>query len=378
MWVGYFNLANLLIFFLAVTTYTRMGGSRGGRAAIPSCLVLLLGMILGVMFTTTLTFHLQWCAAGLTSRDQDRRLRWSPGSFTQRLSATQRCVCGDELVALEKKASADRKHSLLAGNPSAAANGWPSEPPVLVVDGGRRPNRTDKPVASSLHNDGRGAMKMGLLVSVVSKQGQPQWVESVYDTWGRDANQVLMFVGDNFNLSDPSARGLPLVKLPGLQQVGGVNILVPVLRYLSQHYLSTHYWFMVAVDNSYVRVDKLQQLLSQLNPMEVLYLGRAASGRIEEAEKLGLKPHERYCLGTSGIVLSSALLAEMSGHLEHCLQEGAGVPEDVALGKCISAVLGVQCTQTDKVIYNSQPSMIFIALSELPGGRGSRRDRMCM
>ena len=194
-----------------------------------------------------------------------------------------------------------------------------------------------------------GTAMEGLVVGVVSKQGRPQWLESVYDTWGRDASQLRMFVGDNFNFSHPSARGLPLVRLSGGQNVGGVSMLLTALQYLSEHYLPTHPWFMLTVDNTYVRIDRLQQLLSQLNPTEMLYLGRSATGRKEEAKKLGLKPHEHYCLGSSGIVLSSALLLNLRGHLKECLSEHNDIPEDVSLGKCISAALNIQCTQTDRV-----------------------------
>lgn len=193
-----------------------------------------------------------------------------------------------------------------------------------------------------------------LVVAVLSTHSQPEWAESAYEMWGRDAKQLLIFVGDNFNYSDSSAQGLPLVRLTGAGGQGhsvgaahSANTMLSLLQYLSDHYLPSHQWFMLALVDSYVRMDRLEQLLTQLNPKEMLYLGRSATGRKEDVEMLDLKPHESYCLGSSGLVLSSALLKGLKEHLEKC--RGEGVPGDVALGKCISRNLGLQCTQSLQV-----------------------------
>lgn len=324
------------------------------RRFFPSWVVLLFGVLVGATLTTTLTFHLQWCASIAAGEERVVRMPSFPLTVTQRL-VNERCLCGEELVALEKKVTINRNPSSdqapILESRQAAADGDIS----VVLDSrqlGQRNNFTAKPMASPLHqNEEKPHTMEGLVVGVVSKQGRAQWLESVYDTWGRDAGQLLMFVGDNFNYTHPSARGLPLVRLPGVHtevNVGGANMLVSALQYLSERYVSTHHWFMLVVDNSYVRVDRLQQLLSQLSPMEILYLGRSAAGKKQQLTKLGLKPHERYCLGTSGIVLSSALLSELKGHFGNCMH-GTGLPEDVELGKCISAKLDIQCTQSDKV-----------------------------
>ena len=84
-------------------------------------------------------------------------------------------------------------------------------------------------------------------------------------------------------------------------------------------------------------------------------MGRWATGRNSEAAKLGLKPHEKYCLGSSGIVLSSALLSKLEKVLKKCWEtEGVEIPDDVILGKCISRHLDIQCAQEDSVRINVQ------------------------
>lgn len=336
------------------------------RRHFPTWLVLLFGVLVGVTFTTTLSFHLQWCAA--ISMGEERAVRM-PAMTLPRVQQhlDQRCACGEELEALEGKGRA-----LLETEAELAALKKKLGTDASVLESHQEPAQGDfglpvvdaselvqerilaaKPQTSPLHRiEPSKPTKEGLVVGVVSRQASPEWAETVYDTWGRDAGQLLIFVGDDFNHTHPSARGLPMVRLPGGHAdagVKGINMMVSALIYLSEHHLSTHRWFMLAVDNSYVRIDRLQQLLSQLSPLELLYLGRAATGRKDEAEKLGLKPHERYCLGSSGVVLSSALLSQVKGDLAACMHSSGHVPEDVELGKCISAKLGIQCTQSDTV-----------------------------
>lgn len=339
------------------------------RRHIPTWLVLLFGVLVGVTFTTTLTFHLQWCAAISAGGDRPVRMPVMALPLTQHHPREeQRCVCGEELDALERQETALleaqtelaglRKRLGADSNPAPVldSNQAPLEGDLGVsVDAGelvQRRHVSAKTPTSDLHrNEPSKPSKEGLVVGVVARQANPEWVESVHDTWGRDAGQLLIFVGDDFNHSHPSARGLPLVRLPGAHAdagVKGANMILSAFLYLSKHYLSTHRWFMLTVDNSYVRIDRLQELLSQLSPLELLYLGRAATGRKDQADKLGLKLHERYCLGSSGVVLSSALLSQVKGQLAGCMG-GAGVPEDVELGKCISANAGIQCTQSDTV-----------------------------
>lgn len=158
----------------------------------------------------------------------------------------------------------------------------------------------------------------------------------------------MIFVGEkNFNYNDSRIRGLPIVP------VAPDNIIQSVLRYLIEHRLDGNTWFLLAQDDSYVRLRELEGFLSRLDPSRLHYVGRWATGRASEAAELGLKPHERYCLGSSGIVLSSALVYKLEKSLKQCWSmddgDGRGIPEDVALGKCISRNLDIQCSQDQTV-----------------------------
>ena len=190
--------------------------------------------------------------------------------------------------------------------------------------------------------------RVHLVVSVMSSRGQPEWVESVFENWAKDAEQLLIFVGGNFNHSDSRVHGLPVVPLPSSGGEGGSSMLLGTLRYLLHHRLLNNTWFLLAQDDSYVRLHKLENFLFGLDPSVPQYLGRWAKGRASEVDKLGLKPHERYCLGSSGIVLNSALLHKLKSWLSEC-NLGEGFPGDVALGKCISRNLDIQCSLDDTV-----------------------------
>ncbi len=158
------------------------------------------------------------------------------------------------------------------------------------------------------------------------------------------------------------ATGLPLVKVPGVSDVEPYSVtkLFQVLQYLSSNYLLSSKWFLLAPDNVYVRLDKLETVLHGMDHSSLVYLGHSAKGRSEDSGKLSLLPHEQYCLGNTGIVLSNGLLGALSAHLEACQSGvvsggsgGVGTWPDVELGKCISRMIDTQCSSSEEVRLNT-------------------------
>ena len=175
---------------------------------------------------------------------------------------------------------------------------------------------------------------------------------TIYDTWGTLTNRIAFFVGDDCDVSIPMATGLPLVKVPGVsdEEPYSATKMFQVLQYLSSNYLLSSKWFLLAPDNVYVRLEKLETLLQGMDHSSLVYLGHSAKGRPEDSGKLSLLPHESYCLGNTGIVLSNGLLGALSAHLEACANgvmnggsAGLGTWPDVELGKCISRTINTQC-----------------------------------
>lgn len=184
---------------------------------------------------------------------------------------------------------------------------------------------------------------------------------AVYDTWGGSVSQIMFFVGADCNTSQPHIQDLPVVKLPGIPDTvyPPQKKMFAVLHYIHDHYLGEFQWFMRADDDVYVRGDKLENLLGTLNPSELIYLGLAGMGKAEDIDRLGLRPHERYCMGGPGVIFSKAVLKKVAPYLDHCMsavdqynEEHPANPwynEDVELGRCVSRSINVQCSTSAEV-----------------------------
>lgn len=225
----------------------------------------------------------------------------------------------------------------------------------------QRPQKLGRPRTLS----GEYQVRKKLLVGIMTAEKYlPTRARAVYETWGTSVTEILFFVGADCNTSHPAVRHLPIVKLPGIPD----NVYPPqkkvfaVLQYMKEHYLEKFQWFMRADDDIYIRGDKLQDLLSSFNPNEMIYLGRAGTGKAEDIKRLGLRSHERYCMGGPGVVFSNAALRALAPHLDRCLravdvynEENPDNPwynEDVELGRCVSRVINIQCSTSAEVIFH--------------------------
>jgi hypothetical protein len=145
----------------------------------------------------------------------------------------------------------------------------------------------------------------------------------LYETWGKEMDELIFFVGEDC-LIPPDLEYLPIVKLEGIED----NVYPPlrktfaVMQYMYDNYLDQFNWFIRADDDMYIRTEKLKELLRNMVPHEKVYLGRAGTGRKGDLGRLQLLPHERYCMGGPGIILSVAAVRELGPHLAACLKAG--------------------------------------------------------
>ena len=220
-------------------------------------------------------------------------------------------------------------------------------------------------------------LKKKLLIAVITSEEHLKMADVVYDTWGSSAGQLIFFVGSECNVSLPIATGLPLVRLPNVHDtpVNSVEKVFDALKYISDNYMETFHWLMLATDNLFVRVSKLETLLMKLDPSSYVYLGRSANGRHGDMDKLSLLSHEHYCLGSTGVVLSAGLVKALTPHLQVCVsaavnQAGSGGGRavewawpDVELGRCVSRMTGTQCSQSQevRVQYNNSFCCMYTA-----------------
>ena len=204
-------------------------------------------------------------------------------------------------------------------------------------------------------------MHKKLLIAVVTAEKYlPTRAKAVYETWGREATQVLFFVGSNCNTDRADLKGLPIVKLSGVadDSYPPQRKVFAMLKYVGEHYVDQFSWFLRADDDVYVRSKKLEVLLDTLNPNDRIYLGRGGLGKEHDMDRIGLLRHECYCMGGPGIVLSNAALRAITPFLDHCLaaveqyNSEARKPwfnEDVELGRCMSRAIGLQCSTSHEV-----------------------------
>lgn len=364
---------------------------------VPPWLVLLAGMVLGGVLTSTFTLRQWWCTYNDFSVDREtlsiiqvnERIRTHRNLLPLHPQVLQDsdCVCGEEAEKLRKITPCSgvtdafmdvRRNAVIqpTSRPSNSLVARPTEqtfvPPSTYENsegfsGFIHPlanNQSSQNMPKQLqYLSGEYELKKKLLVAVLTSEKRLDRASMVYNTWGLDVSQILFFVGEDCNISrSEEARGLPIVKLPGIvdASVDSVAKTFAVLKYIRNNYIDNFHWFMRVVDSVYIRGEKLERLIMRFDPSERIYLGRAANGREEDVEKLRLLPHEYYCHGGAGIVMSQALLLELVPHLDYCLgavqyhnREVKGGEEwnhaDVELGRCVSRTIGVQCSLSAEV-----------------------------
>lgn len=193
-----------------------------------------------------------------------------------------------------------------------------------------------------------------MLVAVIGSHLHANRMETIYDTWARSVSQVMFFTGSDGHLDSMGLEGLPVVQLPGITDDSSAHLkMFAVLKHLSQYYSNKYNWFMRVSDTAYVRGHKLEELLSKMDPNEKVYLGHPVLERTEGNSQLKLLPHESYCKGGPGVVLSRAALQALSPYLDLCMEavqkhnQNSTEPqwnrEDVELGRCVSRTIKVQC-----------------------------------
>lgn len=254
---------------------------------------------------------------------------------------SQNCVCGREMdrlkrlarVALFRQNYTQFKNCLGELAPTEPIEDMdammkflypPDEDPVIDFRDRRR--KLFKPGSPSEPQTLREeyVFKKGLLVGVLTQQEYlPTRAKALYETWGKEVDKLILFVGEDCNIS-ADLMHLPIIKLEGVPD----HIYPPlkkafaVMKYMYSHHINEFNWFIRADDDMYVRTEKLTDLLNRMNPYERVYLGRAGAGRKEDLKRLELLPHERYCMGGPGVILSNGAMRGVGPHLDNCLNAG--------------------------------------------------------
>ena len=181
-----------------------------------------------------------------------------------------------------------------------------------------------------------------LMVAVVTSSARISQMEAIFDTWARSVSQVVFFT-ESSKVSAPD--GLPVVKLPGISDSSpSVLKTFAVLEYLNKHYFDKYNWFVKVTDTAYLRGERLLELVNQLDPTQLVYMGHPA-----------YHGDEQYCKSGPGMLLSRATLQALSPQLDWCRDyvqqhENVDQNEDFELGQCLNLRVGMRCNET-KVSY---------------------------
>lgn len=307
------------------------------RGLLNQLVSLLLGFVLGSLLP--LLFY-QWT----------EEVELAPVSYSRRTEPPDGCVCGERAEELRRLAKINlyvsklgnsSTHPSTAGSSSARGNtnssrGFPSRP----LEPGEEAELREFLYPKALDSSNRSAPLLGepehkllqdeylfkrtLFVGVLTQQAYLETrAQHLYETWGREVDRLMFFVGEDCEVP-ASLSHLPIVKLEGIEDkvYPPLKKTFAVMKYMYDHFLHQYNWFVRADDDMYVRTAKLKELLSQMHPYEKVYLGRSGTGRKDDLERLHLLPHERYCMGGPGIILSMAALRNLGPHLTSCLSAG--------------------------------------------------------
>ena len=369
-------------------------------ATVPHWVTLVSGLLLGCVLTSTFTFHLRWCSdkVALSDLSLERQTvsiikvnehirahgkgisvdgqQWEQNVDGQE-SEREDCICGEQLKKLRKSgemATSELKHDVMGSlDPTFQPSSLVTKPsvstfhPILgftnssqdILDAGSSVRAEAQPGKEQLLSE-EFLLRRSFVVAVNVHDNGLKWASEIFDTWGQDVPQIIFFISSTCNKTEPESVGLPLVEIAGVNgsSEASVQKSFAILSYLHENYQQAFHWFVLVGTKAFVQPRRVKEVLSRLDPSSEVYLGWGAKGRPEDAEFLQLLPHEVYCLGTPGVVLSNAALSTLGLNLPRCLlgverhnREGSRrwTNWDVELGRCVSRTVGVQCSQSAEV-----------------------------
>ncbi|XP_032789583.1 chondroitin sulfate synthase 1 isoform X2 [Daphnia magna] len=166
--------------------------------------------------------------------------------------------------------------------------------------------------------------------------------KAVYETWGtRVPGKLVFFTSDSQNATDD----LPVVRLKGVDDsYPPQKKSFMMLKYMYENYGDKFEWFMRADDDVFVKTERLELFLRNINSSQPRFIGQAGKGIAEEFGLLSLEYDENYCMGGPGMIFSHVTLSRVAPHVKDCLKNLYTTHEDVELGRCVQKFAGIPCT----------------------------------
>eukprot|EP00871_Galdieria_phlegrea_P003497 jgi/Galph1/4148/GphlegSOOS_G2824.1 len=196
------------------------------------------------------------------------------------------------------------------------------------------------------------------------------YAQAVHNTWGRliDPSMIRFF-------SDASHPTLPVVVCPSTD-ISKINRQLKTNYQKQKHHKETYFreesnrslqlfawafdhfphakWFYKCDDDSFVRVEMLNEILQHFDPSQPLYFGstRRFHGKLlpvlDSQSFLAVETFLRYAMGGAGYVLSRGLLEKLRPLLHECVVYNG---EDKTMAKCIFDSMGIEPTNLPGFCY---------------------------
>ena len=238
---------------------------------MPSWVTLAFGFLLGTFFSTTVNFHIGWF---------DR----CPGSPAgpRGSEVLQLAEIRNARFSLSAATTNDRD-TLNINNKKATFGDAPKRWNASITSHHKpklKDNHAGLEFSTTVYLNGEFSQRRTLLLAILTSERGLGKASAIFDTWGSSAGdsiQLLFFVGKDCNASKPEAEGLPLVRLMDVPDHPQLSFrkIASLLKYLEESFFLEQFkWFMLALDDIYVRSQSLVQLLLSMDSSEYVYLGK--------------------------------------------------------------------------------------------------------
>lgn len=106
--------------------------------------------------------------------------------------------------------------------------------------------------------------------------------KAVYDTWGRSVRGKILFFtseGSDSLTTNNTSEDLPVVRLKGVDDsYPPQKKSFMMLKYMYEKYGDKYEWFMRADDDVFVKTERLELFLRNINSSKPMFIGQAGKG----------------------------------------------------------------------------------------------------
>ncbi|KAK3109040.1 hypothetical protein FSP39_021723 [Pinctada imbricata] len=175
-----------------------------------------------------------------------------------------------------------------------------------------------------------------LFVAVLtSSPGFNSYALAVNKTGAHHVTKMMFFSSAKPNNPSP---GMPYVSFPDKDSK---NLPIHTLKYIAEHYSNAYDYYMFITDRTYIRAEKIYELVSHISISEEVHMG------VPDTTDSGI------CTLEGGVILSQSVIRQVISDLEWCLINAKTRHSDT-LGQCVyhASLLPCNAISGDKVFHH--------------------------